>query len=366
LASGERTVIPSYDGRGLVNLMAEVETRLTGSAPSPPLHPELARRLPEGTSYVVVLFDGLGHGQLAHAAASRLAEDEIGSLDAPFPSTTTVSLATISTGLPPSQHGLLGYQLWLPPLTEVVNTIKWTTLWGVELDYPTSRLLPSPNLWERLTRAGKEPITVQPGHLAPSQLSRALYRGCRIEPAFTIEEVASATITLGRQPGRLIMAYLPHVDFAAHVFGQDSPGYEEALTVVASVWDELARGLPDETVLIGTADHGHIDFPAGRQVRIPKALEAGLTLYGDTRAMFVKGDGSTIAGEVPAGWLAFDEVADWWGPAPLHPRFHERAPDGVLLADDGYVILHTHSDKRLTGHHGGLDEREKVVPLLVG
>jgi hypothetical protein len=40
-------------------------------------------------------------------------------------------------------------------------------------------------------------------------------------------------------------------------------------------------------------------------------------------------------------------------------------PDALLLAPEGKVILPRGFDKRLRGYHGGLDEREVRVPLLV-
>jgi len=355
---------PDYAGGSLVNLMAELEGRLGSPPLVPSLHQPLAEAIPDGATYVLVLFDGLGAAQLEHPAAG-LGIDNLGRLDAPFPTTTTVSLATVATGLPPSQHGLLGYQLWMPDVGQVVNTIKWTNLFGDPLDVDTPSVLPGPNVWERLTAAGREAITVQPGHFAGSPLSRALYRGCRYEPVFTVEEVVAATIDLAREPGRLILTYIPHVDFAAHVFGQRSAEYSESLEVASGIWEGIAHGLPPGAVVVGTADHGHVDFPEHERVRIPKELETGHTFYGDGRAMFVRGDESPAFAALPATWIPASEMLDWWGPPPRHRAFTERAPDGILLADDDAVLLHSRSDKRLIGQHGGLTDAEREVPLLV-
>jgi len=355
---------PDYAGGSLVNLMAELEGRLGGSPLLPSLHQPLADALPEAATYVLVLFDGLGVAQLEHPAA-ELGDDNAGHIDAPFPTTTTVSLATVSTGLPPSQHGLLGYQLWMPEVDHVVNTIKWTTLWGESLDIDTTSVLPGPNLWERLAAAGREPITVQPGHFAGTPLSQALYRGCRYEPVFTVDEVIAATSDLAAEPGRLIFAYVPHVDFAAHVYGQDSPEYAESLGVASTIWDGIARRLPAGAVMVGTADHGHVDFPESQRVRIPKESEVKHTFYGDSRAMFVKGDESPAFAPLPATWIPVEQMIEWWGPGPRHEAFADRMPDGVLLADEDAVLLHSHSDKRLIGQHGGLLDAERQVPLLI-
>lgn len=357
--------MPDYSGGSLVNLVAELERRLTGTAPSPRLHPPLADAIPDAETYVLFLFDGLGTNQLDHSAASSLRSSLRASIDAPFPATTTVSLATVATGLPPSQHGLLGYQLWLPEVDRVVNTIKWTTQWGEPVPYDTAPFLPSPNLWKRLSAAAAEPITVQPGDFAGSPLTSVLYRDCRVEPVFTTDEVIDATVQLAATPGRLIFSYLPHVDFAAHVGGQASSEYAAAVGTIDQVWDRVASRLPEGAAMVGTGDHGHIDFPKHRQIRIPNAEHADRVFYGDGRAMFVLGDGASLAAQLPATWYPLEAVADWWGPGPRHPAFAERAPDGVLVADDDALLLHRHSDDRMVGNHGALTDAERLIPLLV-
>lgn len=357
---------PDYSGGSLVNLAAELELRLTGHSSAPPLHEELSRRIPQADSYVLLLIDGLGASQLDHPAAAPLSAALAGEIDAPFPTTTTVSWASIATGLPPRQHGLIGYQLYLPETDGVVYTIKWTRGWGEDVQMEHSNFLPAPNLWERLGRAGAEPITVQPGNFAGSKLSQVLYRGCRFEPAYTADELVTATVQLASQKRRLVVPYLPHVDVAAHVYGQSSDQYGEAMKFVASVWEQISNRLPAGVTMLGTADHGHVDYTKSAIARVDRADEEDRILYGDSRAMFVKGaSGEPLAEYLPATWVPIHEIQDWWGPGPDHPQFAERAPDGVLMADDGRVLMHRFSDDRLIGHHGGLVDEERRVPLLV-
>ncbi|MFH1331595.1 MAG: alkaline phosphatase family protein [Actinomycetota bacterium] len=357
--------LPDYTGSGLVNLVAELERRLAGNAPSPGLHPDLAAVVPEAATYLLVLFDGLGDMQLGHPAAAPFAATRRGALDAPFPTTTTVSLATVATGLPPVRHGLIAYQLWLPDLGRVANTIKWTTLWGDPLDLDFERFLPHPNTWERVAAAGVEPIVMQPLNFGGSPLTRVLYRSCRWEPYADPGEAVAAAVQLTRPRQRLVTLYIPHVDFAAHVWGQESDGYAEALRLAAGIWQSIAAALPPDVVMVGTADHGHVDIPTVRQVRIDKEDHEGRTFYGDPRVTFVRGEGASLAAGLPATWVPFEEMTAWWGSGKPHPRFAERAPDGALFADPGYALLHRFSDDRLIGQHGGLTEEELRVPLLV-
>lgn len=347
--------------------MAELEHRLTGSTALNRLHPELAAHIPEARTYVAILFDGLGAHQLAHPDAASLAAAHRAPIDAPFPTTTTVSLATIATGLAPAGHGLLGHIIRLGGRETVVNALKWIAPGGAPVNVDTDAFLPSPNLWERVRAAGCEPITVQPGHFADTPLSTALYRGCRFESIWSHEEFADATVELAGEGRRLIFAYLPEVDFAAHLFGQESEEYTWAIRTVADAWDAIAARLPSDVALIGTADHGHLDYAESGKVHLARADIKGLTVYGDPRALYVSGKPALIdalEAMVPAERYGKEELRAWWGPGD-HPEIGERGPDAVFLANDGRLLIPGHMDKRLTGYHGGLDPRELRVPLLV-
>lgn len=360
---------PSYDGGGLVNLVAELERRLTGSAPSPTLDPEPAGRIPAAETYVLVLFDGLGTHQLGHPAAAPLAASEAGSLDAPFATTTTVSLATIATGLAPAGHGVLGHLLWLPGAGAIVNTLKWMTRWGEPVEYDTASLLPGPNLWERLSATGVEPITVQPGNFEGTPLSRALYRGCRFEGTWSEDELVRATADLARAPGRLILSYLPHVDFAAHVWGQQAGEYADAMRTVARAWERLLLDLPPGAVAVGTSDHGHVDYGPGDKLLVRDDRYDPLRLAGDPRSVMAWGpDGliDELAAETGGEVVRGDALRALYGPGPEHPELTGRIPDAVVLAPPGRLILPRGFDKRLTGYHGGLEPAERRIPLLVG
>ena len=72
---------PDYSGGGLVNLAAELEYRLRGEHLSPRLYPDLAATIPDASTYVFVLFDGLGDLQLSHPNAAPLRKDRKAALE---------------------------------------------------------------------------------------------------------------------------------------------------------------------------------------------------------------------------------------------------------------------------------------------
>jgi hypothetical protein len=355
--------LPDYAGGTIANLAAELEQRLTGSSPGAPLSREIAASIPEAATYVVVLFDGLGNHQLTHTAAQSLRAARAGSIDAVFPTTTSVNLAAFVTASMPAQHGLVGHQALLHGA--VINTLKWTKIGGEPVTFEVDGVLPAPNLWERLSSGGVEAITVQPGSFETSPLSRVLYRGCRLEPAWSYEDIVDATVQLAAVAHRLVFTYLPDVDVAAHLFGLASTRYAEALQIADTVWSSIAARLPSHAVLIGTADHGVIDGLS----KVPLRRSSGIAYSGDPRGVAVWGPSDvaeTLTAGIPATWMPVDEIRAWWGSGPPHPELAHRLPNGLLVPDRDVVLLPSSMDSRMVGYHGGLDEREVEIPLLIG
>jgi hypothetical protein len=354
------TTGPSYDGAGLVNLIAEIEHGLTGGAAAP----RLTRSLDIGDTVVLVLFDGLGLAQLGHPAADSFRSSLAGTLEAPFPSTTSVSLATVVTGLAPSRHGQVAHLSWMEDLEKVVNTLKWVDLTGQPVDYSFADLLPRPNLWERLVSAGVAPITVQPGSFVGSTLSRALYRGVRFEAVWDTEEMVRATVQLAAEPGRFIFLYVPQVDYAGHVFGLDGPEFTEAMQLAAGIWAGLLTGLPPSVTLLGTADHGLAEFPEDRKLLIRGNRYTGLRFAGDTRGVQLWGDAGLMDDLVAETGGVLADPATLIGPDPT-PVALSRIGERVLLPPDDVAVIPRGFDRRLRSYHGGLSREEIEIPLLV-
>lgn len=352
--------------------MAELEQRLRGASSGIPLHPQLAAEIPDAATYLLVLIDGLGAHQLGHPAARPLARDQRAVIDAPFPTTTTVGLATVATAAPPSRHGLIGHFLLFADHPRPVNALRWVDSAGRAVDSYAHRLLPAPNLWERLLAADIEPITVQPADYERSALTRTLYRGCRFEGVTTTDEWARASLELAQVPGRLIFSYYPAVDVAAHMRGTRSRAYGKAMADVANAWERMAERIPRNVTMIGTADHGVVPVPASGKTLLKSSGTRGLTLYGDPRTLYVRGPQPLIerlGARLPARWRPRSTLRKLWGPAPAadDPTALTSIlePDGAFLADRGRALIPGHMDKRMVGYHGGLDPGEIEIPLLV-
>jgi predicted AlkP superfamily pyrophosphatase or phosphodiesterase len=354
---------PDTMGRGLVNLAATIEQSFGLQPPHPALSDSTSETDAERTT-VLVLFDGLGVSQLEHPKASELHVSLARSLDAPFPTTTTVSLATIATGRTPSEHGVIAYLLWDPALGTIVNTIHMRSAWGDPVAIDLHRFLPSPNLFERLAAVGIESVVVQPENFRGSALTTVLYRGARFEGYRDLDDAIDVTLDVAAHRGRLIVLYVPHVDVAAHVSGQASADYERALSAADTVWSRLHHMLPPRVTLLGTSDHGHTDIADVDKIRLSPRAEASARLSGDGRAMYVSGDPSEVLMETGGLWVPITDLEPLWGKGSLSRDTTRRSPDGAVFMQDGTAAFTRYMNDRLVGHHGGLTDAERLIPLL--
>jgi len=354
---------PSYDGAGLVNLAAELEHHLTGASPSPRLADGGA--IPGAETYVLALFDGLGTAQLSHRGAAVFRSSAAGVLEAPFPTTTSVSLATLATGLPPSRHGQVAHLTWMPEVGEVVNSLRWTSLGGDPVSYDHGAHLPRPNLWERLRSAGAEPITVQSAEFSGTPLSRVLYRGCRFEGAASAGELVDAAVELASEPGRLIFVYMNQVDVAGHVHGLGSEELTDSMRLASGVWEGLAARLPPRVGLVGTADHGLVEFGERRKIRVRDPRFDELRLAGDARGVQMWGDRALMGDMASIAGGRLVDPARLVGPSPTETA-RRRLGEQVLMPPDDVAVIPRGFDGRLRCYHGGLSRAEVEIPLLVG
>src|ERR1700683_1392026 len=139
-------ILPSYGESSLADLSSSILSSLTGDASGNVLG------LPDTGRACLLIIDGLGLELLrAHqAAAPFLAELAFNSrpLTAGFPSTTVTSLASLGTGLVPSVHGILAYQVAVPGADRLLNGLKWPD------DVDPVAWQPQPTLFERVSDAG--------------------------------------------------------------------------------------------------------------------------------------------------------------------------------------------------------------------
>lgn len=341
---------------------------------------------------VLLLADGLGselirgHPQQASFLNEHLASSR--PLTTGFPSTTSVSLSSLGTGLPPAQHGVVGFTMALPPLPRAMNMLQWA-LHGSPADDLRQVVVPEtffsgPTAFERAVAAGVSVDRVGPVELAHTGLSRSVLRGGRYRGAkgrrALIDQAVAALREAG--PGRaFVYAYHPTLDGRGHSFGVASPEWRETLEEVDLLAQQLANAMPSDSVLAVTGDHGMVDVPRQNQVDLAdhEALRAGVRfLGGEARARHVYTRPGAAA-EVLAAWrevlgrewwvVSGEEAiaGGWFGPG-LGDSVRPRIGDVVAVALGSQAVMQRQVfqvETQLIGHHGSMTPEEALVPQLM-
>ena len=382
MAGSPTPPVPRYGTRSLAELAPSVLSSLGLAGFANPLALEPAARV------CLLLVDGLGWEllQANRPAAPFLNSIASEPLTAGFPATTAASLSSLATGLPPGEHGLVGYTMALPGYDRAFNTLTWS-LYGLgprvdlmqELEPETMQ--PIGTLAERAAAAGVPIHHLGPAFHDGSGLTRAIGRGERFHPADSLEAITEVALRLLAAPHAFVYGYHPRLDTAGHVYGVRSQAWRDELTVVDRAVRLLAEQLPPTTLLLVTGDHGMVDLRPQELLDLAEHpdLATGVRLLaGEARARYV----STVPGataDVLSAWRSVlgDRMWIWEreeaiGTGIFGPRVTDRARgrigDLVAAAYDRIGIVQRDVDPaqaRLNGHHGSLTAAEQLVPFLV-
>jgi hypothetical protein len=336
----------------------------------------------------LLLVDGLGWELLRENRASAPFLNSIAGepLTAGFPATTAASLSSLATGLPPGEHGLVGYTMALPGYDRAFNALTWA-LYGlgprVDLreEVVPEAFQPQPTLPERAALAGVPIHYLGPAFHKSSGLSRAIGRGQRFHAAESLEAIQEVALrVLDAQPA-MVYGYYSRLDAAGHIDGVASQAWRDQLVAVDQAVRILAEQLPDGTVLVVTGDHGMVDLRPNERLDLadhPDLANGVVLLAGEARARFVRtADGATA--DVVSAWRSIlgDRMWVWTRDEAIAtgifgPTVSDNAPErigNVVAAAFGRVgIVQRDVDPaqaRLNGHHGSLTPAEQLVPLCV-
>jgi Type I phosphodiesterase / nucleotide pyrophosphatase len=370
-------IVPSYGSASLPDLSASV----AAAVGIPSFHNVLG--VTSARRACILLVDGLGWEQLRDhpAAAPFLSELARNSrpLTAGFPSTTVTSLASLCTGLPPGQHGMLGYQVVIPGTARLLNGLRWDS--RIE----PRQWQPHPTIYQRAADAGIPAFHVAQSSFRGSGLTNALMRGAEYLAADTMGALAAraaSALAEAAQSGSgraYVTVYHGDLDATGHVFGVGSDAWSKQLSHVDKLAEHIAGSLPPSTVLYITADHGMVDVGADDRIDIDAepALRHGVhVLGGEPRARHVYANPGA-APDVLAAWrevlgdrawvLSREEAIKegWFG--PVDPAMADRIGDVVAAAAGSTAIVATQTEPResaLYGMHGSLTPSDQLIPAL--
>jgi Type I phosphodiesterase / nucleotide pyrophosphatase len=344
--------------------------------------------LPPASRVCVVLADGLGRNLLKQKSAHtpflrsvmQAGQGEVPVwLDSTFPSTTAAALASFGTGLPPGQHGMVGYDVLDPAQDKVVNMLG---NWDANVDPLAWQ--PHPTVFERA--AGSVTVTtVSLPQFGDSPMTRAALRGGNFVSAVTAHaRTAAAAEAMAAAGPALMYFYVNELDKAGHRFGCQSEQWEHQLEELDATVKRLNSSLPAGTTVLLTADHGMLDVPEQQRIDYaadPSLIEGVRHTAGEPRMVHLYLDDPADAGaneRLLTAWRtrfgdriwAFSRedaiAAGLLG--PVSPAVGPRIGDVMIAARDALALYDTRRVRpaamEVVGQHGSLTKAEREVPLL--
>lgn len=365
---------PAYGEASLSDLVPAVAQALgspLGTSPAGLL-------LPDATSYVVFLIDGLGarllqrYAETAPYLASLLGGAPAAT--ATVPSTTSTSLTSLGTGLTPGGHGLVGFTTRVPGTDELLNALLW------DADVDPLQWQPHPTAFTRLQNAGVRVSVVNKREFDGSGLTVAAHRGADYVGVDRVGERIAAVLAASAARPSLTYVYDGDLDWTGHRWGVASNEWLQQLAMIDHEAEQLREALPNDRRLVVVADHGMVDVPTASRVdvSIHDHLAAGVALVGGEarfRHLYCRGG---AVDDVVATWreelgaradvLTRAEAVSrgWFG--PVDPVVLPRIGDVVVACHDDTAVLCSEQfpyEARLIGMHGSLTADEMQIPVLV-
>ena len=357
-------VLPDYDGACTSNV---VRPLVEDPARAPDWMPAAVR---SADQVVVLVLDGLGWNQMQSRLGflRGLTSMEAVRITTVAPTTTATALTSICTGLPPGEHGIIGYRMQVEG--DVLNVLRWSNSMG-----DARESLPPESIQHDQPFEGHRPPVVVRAEFRDSGFTRAHLAGCRHVPYRMPSTLVAEILGQLRAGEPFVYAYYDGIDKVAHEYGLGDC-YDAELVFVDRMVEFLVESLPPGAALVITSDHGQVDV--GDRVAPPAPEVLGLvgSQSGEARFRWLHAipgaaaellDTATAAHGDVAWVVGRERVLDegWFGPKVL-PGPASRLGDVALVAREP-VAFEDPADTgpfRLQGRHGSLTPDEVWVPLL--
>ena len=294
-----------------------------------------------------------------------------------FPSTTSTSLATLTTGAMPGAHGMMGYTVRVPRSGgRVLNSLKWDERVDPQIWQPV------PTLFERATESGITVTHVAAKRYEDSGFTRAVFRGAHYRGANITSDLVGETVTALSKTPSFVYLYVNDLDAAGHSDGVGSEKWIAALSQIDAMVAQLLEKLPKGVRIWITADHGMINVEEklimGQENNL---LEGIATVAGEprTRHLYLPQDADlSPRADVISRWeeLLGEKVKMFTRESAIAAGLFgdhvsldasERIGDVIAIAQGNLVLLdpeRAEKEGAMVGHHGGDSVIESTVPLF--
>jgi hypothetical protein len=364
-------LLPDYQG---ANLAGVVPALLASPESRPEWLPEPARRAGQ---LVLLVADGLGwlQWEARRHLTPHLAGLRGGPITSVVPSTTATALTSLTVGVPPAEHGVVGYRIVVdgPTGREVMNVLRWKTVSG------DARGFVRPQAVQPLPPFRGRPVpVVSKSEFAGTGFTEAHQRDVPIA-GWALASSLAVEVGMLLQAGEpLVYAYYEGLDKIAHIRGF-GPHYDAELVALDRIVGDLLAVLPAGAALAVTADHGQVEVGPRAAALDDRVLKEAAMVSGEARFRWLHTEPGADIGRLAdvarsvygdQAWVVtVDEMErDRWFGGALRPEVRARLGEVAVIPFEPVAFLDPADggEVRLVCRHGSLTADEMLVPLLTG
>lgn len=355
---------------------------------------------------IIILIDSFGYQQWLRYASGLAPLDRIvkrgvvAPLTAVFPSTTAAALTTIHSGLTPQEHGLPEWRVYFEEIDKTILTLPFTPVGEKGNDTLLDAGVPPrvlfnhrTTLYTQLSSWGVPSYLFLRHTYAHNAYSSVVHRGSTIVPYVNASDLfVNVRKQLEASRRAYLHVYWDALDSIAHKYGTGTEQYIAELdnflySLQKELLGKVGGSTANETVLLLTADHGHVHVNPGATMylnhyrmvtRYLKVDRQGNKIlpWGSPRDVFLAVEDTKV--DVMIKYLSRmlsgratvmrteQALKDGlFGHGTVHNMFTSRIGNILILphrtATVWYAREDTVSEKR--GMHGGLHPDEMLIPF---
>jgi predicted AlkP superfamily pyrophosphatase or phosphodiesterase len=360
----ELPLLPDYGGACVSNIVAAL------LEPDDDVPSWMPAEVVEADQVVFLVIDGLGWEQWQQRTALTPALSGLTAtpVTTVAPSTTATAMTSITTGLTPGEHGVIGYRMDVGG--DVLNVLRWSIV-----GRDSRSAIPPEKIQPHETFHGHRPALVPRTEVQITGVTQAHLEGVRFA-GYRMTSTLVAEIGLAlRRNEPFVYAYYDGIDKVAHEYGL-ADIYDAELRFIDRLVADIQAELPVGAALVVTADHGQVDVGDNVVQVAPEVMAQVASQSGEGRFRWLHARPGRVDELLAAAtehhgdtaWVVTrDQTVDegWFGPR-VTDAARSRLGDVALVAraDVAYFDKDDTGPYVLIGRHGSLTSAEMLVPLF--
>ncbi len=383
-------VFPRYDGESITNVPHTILKHFGLNFKRP-----LNRIYLSSDRLISILIDGVGYRDFMKIINTfheiEWFKDHVKIITSTFPSTTSTALVSLSTGLEPGLHGVIGSVMYIREIGMIVNTRSLSPMISEDRDYfqkhgvNVSKFFKiETTVFNELSSVGVRTRVYLPKGLSDG-ISRLIYKGAEVLDYSGISDALINALTFLQDLDQgYVHIYIPTPDQVAHKYGVDSDEYVNCVgDILVSIDRILKKYVKKSISIIILSDHGLIPTGEHDVVKFEdhEYLMNSLSTppFGEARASFIKIERDYDVDEVKQylesrfrGFkiLKISEIFSSNLLGQVDSNVCRRLGDLLILSTSTKCLDYSYRGEPrektiLKAQHGSLLSREMLTPLVI-